>query len=124
MTILQRLILVAGVLAALAVTFIWPPKYLQAMNGAKLSIEGECGPKYEARDPAVAEFEKMFPDFKEPPRKLRDGYLSCAAQATVNVGLLSAYLGVISVSTGVLFYATRPRIVPETRRTTDESAPQ
>lgn len=110
MAILQRLILVVGVLAALAVTFIWPPKVVYGSGGGRFSTAA-C--------------------------VLGNGEMDteCLNLATIDGGVLATRLGVIVLATLALAYASRPTVAsrsareasPESaqvRRTTDESAPQ
>lgn len=81
---LQRVVLVLGVLAALAVTFVWPPKYVQA-RGTRMSIEQCVGTGSES---------------------VRQ---DCLKYANQDGSLLLAYLLAIGGATAGLVYATRPR---------------
>ena len=98
--IFQRVILVLGVLVALTVTFVFPPKLLYGTGGARSTVLAECGVK-------PTDFRGKFGLSGESSET--QSYNRCAARAAVDAPTLLLYLTVIVGSTAGLAYAGRPR---------------
>lgn len=85
MSSVQRAVIVLGVLAALAVTFVWPPKIVHTLTGARLTV-ASCVTEYMDR---------------------AQGLKDCGTLATVDGGLLAVYLVVIAAATAALYFVLR-----------------
>ncbi len=104
--ILQRVILVLGVLAALTVTFVFPPKLLHGIGGARSTVLAECGVR-------PVDFAALAGVPGESSTITT--YNQCAAKATVETSTLLVYLAVIVGATAGLSYAVSYRGVSQSR---------
>lgn len=102
MALLQRIVLIAGVVAALAVTFIWPPKIIIGTNGIRVPLILECGTRPQQLG-KFAEAAGLRTDYEANLER----YNRCIQHGSIDTALLAVYLSVILIATGTLAYLAR-----------------